>query len=255
LSTPEELQLLPPAPPQLAVRATEHLSSQGSDILALLGCGLLLAFVNTCGIVIYFCIVRLRTHRRQVARQRLYAARRASLCSAVEQLCPSRKLAVEGDASATYEVGIDECAICLGCFEPGQVVRTLPCRHEFHQPCVDRWLLGAYSVADSGAPPCCPLCKTAPFPDPSDQLMALATAHSLSASPTGAVLESAGAGVDSRSLRAARERDVVQRGVELGALRNLASLGGFTWPSAADRGVRFEGDEADGQHPTALSEG
>jgi hypothetical protein len=34
-----------------------------------------------------------------------------------------------------------ECAVCLSQFEKGDLVRMLPCRHEFHADCIDKWLL------------------------------------------------------------------------------------------------------------------
>jgi len=43
------------------------------------------------------------------------------------------------------------CVICLDNFEEGDVLRVLPCRHEFHQPCVDRWFKEGRQF--------CPMCK------------------------------------------------------------------------------------------------
>ena len=34
-----------------------------------------------------------------------------------------------------------ECAVCLSQFANGDLVRLLPCRHEFHAHCIDKWLL------------------------------------------------------------------------------------------------------------------
>lgn len=32
------------------------------------------------------------------------------------------------------------CVVCMCDFEPRQVLRVLPCSHEFHSRCVDKWL-------------------------------------------------------------------------------------------------------------------
>ncbi|XP_051148306.1 uncharacterized protein LOC127263365 [Andrographis paniculata] len=44
-----------------------------------------------------------------------------------------------------------QCYICLSEYEEGDKVRVLPCRHEFHMPCVDKWLKEIHGV--------CPLCR------------------------------------------------------------------------------------------------
>lgn len=33
-----------------------------------------------------------------------------------------------------------ECQVCLTDYETGDVLRILPCFHEFHTPCIDPWL-------------------------------------------------------------------------------------------------------------------
>jgi len=45
-----------------------------------------------------------------------------------------------------------ECYICLSIFEAGDVVRILPCAHEFHSRCIDKWLLDVHRTC-----PCCRL--------------------------------------------------------------------------------------------------
>ncbi|XP_022167003.1 protein goliath isoform X2 [Myzus persicae] len=44
----------------------------------------------------------------------------------------------------------DCCAVCIEPYKPSEVVRILPCRHEFHKSCVDPWLLEHRT---------CPMCK------------------------------------------------------------------------------------------------
>ncbi|CAL5435834.1 unnamed protein product [Camellia sinensis] len=43
------------------------------------------------------------------------------------------------------------CYICLVEYEEGDSMRILPCHHEFHRTCVDKWLKEVHSV--------CPLCR------------------------------------------------------------------------------------------------
>lgn len=32
------------------------------------------------------------------------------------------------------------CVICISTFEVGEIVREIPCGHEFHRDCIDKWL-------------------------------------------------------------------------------------------------------------------
>uniref|UniRef100_A0A7S0NBN7 RING-type domain-containing protein n=1 Tax=Hanusia phi TaxID=3032 RepID=A0A7S0NBN7_9CRYP len=43
-----------------------------------------------------------------------------------------------------------ECYICLSNFEEDELIRRLPCHHEFHAHCIDKWLLDVHRTC-----PCC----------------------------------------------------------------------------------------------------
>ncbi|GMI97624.1 hypothetical protein HRI_003431700 [Hibiscus trionum] len=46
---------------------------------------------------------------------------------------------------------VDQCHICLDEYKEGDKIRVLPCQHEFHMVCVDKWLKEIHGV--------CPLCR------------------------------------------------------------------------------------------------
>ncbi|GMI94751.1 hypothetical protein HRI_003144400 [Hibiscus trionum] len=46
---------------------------------------------------------------------------------------------------------IEQCYICLAEYDDGDKIRALPCQHEFHMTCVDKWLKEIHGV--------CPLCR------------------------------------------------------------------------------------------------
>ena len=78
------------------------------------------------------------------------APRSAPLTPAQIQALPSWKYAVSPRAEAAAPQH-PTCSICLEPFALGDQLRTLPCAHNYHAPCVDEWL------AVSGV---CPECRS-----------------------------------------------------------------------------------------------
>lgn len=46
---------------------------------------------------------------------------------------------------------VDLCCVCLSRLKKGQDIRVLPCLHEFHRVCVDRWFNACRKT--------CPVCR------------------------------------------------------------------------------------------------
>ncbi|KAJ1290033.1 hypothetical protein BS78_02G211000 [Paspalum vaginatum] len=66
-------------------------------------------------------------------------------------------------AAVEYRRGVGrggDCAVCLGEFSDGELVRLLPrCAHPFHAPCIDTWLRAHVN---------CPICRSPVVVAPSD---------------------------------------------------------------------------------------
>mmetsp|Transcript_42576 Transcript_42576/g.66697 ORF Transcript_42576/g.66697 Transcript_42576/m.66697 type:complete len:164 (-) Transcript_42576:354-845(-) len=46
------------------------------------------------------------------------------------------------------------CSVCLDDLSPGEDARIMPCLHQFHKDCIDKWLMEKTE---------CPVCKVNPF--------------------------------------------------------------------------------------------
>jgi hypothetical protein len=55
----------------------------------------------------------------------------------------------------------EHCVICLEQFEDGDRLRVLPCGHQFHTGCIDKWLSGSSSYEECFTS-LCPTCKKTP---------------------------------------------------------------------------------------------
>lgn len=72
------------------------------------------------------------------------------------RLCTQAKRALARITTSVLKKGdimvdsAESCAICIETFKINDVVRILPCRHQFHKVCIDQWLLAKRT---------CPMCK------------------------------------------------------------------------------------------------
>lgn len=70
---------------------------------------------------------------------------RPELCQAEIDQLPSYHFSSEG-----HEPDHIYCAVCTSNIESEELVLVLPCNHEFHATCIDKWLRGS---------PTCPICR------------------------------------------------------------------------------------------------
>ena len=112
---------------------------------------------------------RVQTWSEQVAQSAQAAATARAAAEGREQ---TKAIEMAVVALPTREVAHaeehGECAVCLEAVVQGDAVKTLPCGHEFHARCIDRWLLQERAGGRSGdrALPTCPLCKAVPLGGP-----------------------------------------------------------------------------------------
>uniref|UniRef100_A0A182KGY3 RING-type domain-containing protein n=1 Tax=Anopheles christyi TaxID=43041 RepID=A0A182KGY3_9DIPT len=70
------------------------------------------------------------------------------LCSVAKRIIA--KIPTKSIKSDDKEIDNDCCAICIEPYKVTDVIRVLPCKHEFHKVCIDPWLLEHRT---------CPMCK------------------------------------------------------------------------------------------------
>ena len=143
-------------------------------------------------------------------------------------------------AEAVVEASAHECSICLCEYEEGQMIRMLPCRHGFHQKCVDQWLASHTT--------CC-VCRASVLPAP--PLPESSAVHSLGSLEGGQqpVGEPAIDGVGSPP--AAAEVNVPMQPYTMGSWRRWPSGRRWGWPAPQQRQAAPFSDE-DMQSPADL---
>ncbi|XP_055599884.1 E3 ubiquitin-protein ligase goliath-like [Uranotaenia lowii] len=70
------------------------------------------------------------------------------LCNVAKRIIA--KIPTKSIKSDDKEIDNDCCAICIEPYKVTDVIRVLPCKHEFHKACIDPWLLEHRT---------CPMCK------------------------------------------------------------------------------------------------
>ncbi|CAJ2636032.1 unnamed protein product [Trifolium pratense] len=87
----------------------------------------------------------------------------ATQTPSVEEGClshqiPSHKYEKKKKNDENDEDDCVTCPVCLGDFEEGEELRTMPsCMHFFHVPCIDMWLISHFN---------CPVCRADATPSP-----------------------------------------------------------------------------------------
>lgn len=91
--------------------------------------------------LVFYYVQRFRyVHARDKTEKRLTSAAKKAIA----------KLPTRTVNKKTEDDESDNCAVCLDGYKAGDVVRILPCQHEFHKLCIDPWLVEHRT---------CPMCK------------------------------------------------------------------------------------------------
>ncbi|PNX89191.1 RING-H2 finger protein ATL52-like, partial [Trifolium pratense] len=108
-------------------------------------------------IAIWFCHQG-RTTTNQNSPQRGAASLDESTSISVADLIPTHKYHKRNKVDVVSDDEDGTCVVCLGDFEEGEELRTMPeCLHSFHVPCIDMWLHSHSS---------CPICRASAAPSP-----------------------------------------------------------------------------------------
>ncbi|TVU29572.1 hypothetical protein EJB05_21146, partial [Eragrostis curvula] len=172
-----------PAPPVLPIPLPPPPSSPSSHgratfVTALITAGSVLAVLIIC-LSIFLCVRHRRQQRERRRQQALFGAAMVSAVAAADgfdlggpglevgggvgvvhhawhiRTVGLDEAAIESIALTRYRAdvfgGASDCAVCLGEFSDGELLRLLPkCAHAFHVACIDTWLRAHVN---------CPLCR------------------------------------------------------------------------------------------------
>ncbi|EDO41758.1 predicted protein, partial [Nematostella vectensis] len=90
--------------------------------------------------LVFYYVQRFRyVHARDKTEKRLSSAAKKAIAK-----LPTRTVKKD------EEEEIDSCPVCLDGYKSGEVIRILPCNHEYHKLCIDPWLVEHRT---------CPMCK------------------------------------------------------------------------------------------------
>ncbi|XP_059480429.1 E3 ubiquitin-protein ligase goliath-like isoform X2 [Neocloeon triangulifer] len=93
--------------------------------------------------LVFYYVQRFRyIHAKDRLARRLCSAAKKALSKIPTKNIHSEDKEMQGEGEC--------CAICIEPYKVSDVIRILPCRHEFHKPCIDPWLLEHRT---------CPMCK------------------------------------------------------------------------------------------------
>ncbi|KAJ4711540.1 RING/U-box superfamily protein, partial [Melia azedarach] len=104
-------------------------------------------------------VMSLRVYHTQQYSEEVDIAWGSRLGRSLQNCVPALETAVEDLDKVVYDVGggcclRDQCPICLVGFEKGEEITRLPCLHDFHEDCIQKWLKKSHL---------CPFCR---FPLP-----------------------------------------------------------------------------------------
>eukprot|EP00931_Biecheleriopsis_adriatica_P064717 TRINITY_DN39440_c0_g1_i1.p1 TRINITY_DN39440_c0_g1~~TRINITY_DN39440_c0_g1_i1.p1 ORF type:complete len:350 (+),score=53.07 TRINITY_DN39440_c0_g1_i1:81-1130(+) len=154
-------------------------AAEGSSWFSPAGYAFLMAGMIVAGLLVpllpLYIVVFLRAKRRQeqaidrsevvvrssLGRHRNQAeateAQERQVAASLEALPTERWSTSDSQPNEDVDALANECCLCMETYKEDEILRILPCKHFFHQACVDRWFASRRFLPRS-----CPLCKRNP---------------------------------------------------------------------------------------------